>query len=151
MRIVQATVEDLDALCPLFEAYRAFYKLAPGGTRARSYLKARLSRGEATIFLAIGGRGTSARALGFTLLYPTFSSLSMAPAWVLNDLYVVPDGRRAGVARALMERAQRLARRSRAAYLSLETAETNRKAQRLYESLGWKRERGFRHYSLSLP
>ena len=150
MRIVKATIRELELLVPLFEAYRAFYKLPPATTRARAYLRARLMRGDATVFLAVEGKGGSVRALGFTLLYPTYSSLSMARAWVLNDLYVDLRGRRAGVARALMERARRLAKGTRAAYLTLETADSNRQAQRLYESLGWKRERGFRHYALSL-
>ncbi|MEP7346518.1 MAG: GNAT family N-acetyltransferase, partial [Gemmatimonadaceae bacterium] len=64
--------------------------------------------------------------------------------------YVVPEGRRSGVARALMQRARRLAEGTRAAYLTLETADSNLKAQRLYESLGWAQERGFQHYALSL-
>jgi ribosomal protein S18 acetylase RimI-like enzyme len=150
MRIVKATTKELDVLVPLFEAYRAFYKLPPATTRARAYLRERLTRGDATAFLAVEGRGAALVALGFTLLYPTHSSLSMARAWVLNDLYVAPDGRRLGVARALMDRARRLAKGTGAVYMTLETADSNRKAQRLYESLGWKRERGFRHYGLSL-
>ena len=150
MRIVRATTRDLDQLVPLFEAYRGFYKLGPATERARAYLRARFSRGEATVFMAVEGRGASSRALGFTLLYPTHSSLSMARAWVLNDLFVVPEGRRSGVARALMQRARRFAEGTDAAYLTLETADSNRKAQRLYESLGWRRESGFRHYALTL-
>ncbi len=55
----------------------------------------------------------------------------MARAWVLNDLFVSPDARQSGVASALMERAEILARRTKAAYLVLETADTNRKAQAL--------------------
>ena len=150
MRIVKATTKELELLVPLFEAYRVFYELPPDRPRARAYLRKRLVRGDATVFLAVHGPGSSASALGFTLLYPTHSSLSMARAWVLNDLYVAPHGRRSGVARALMERARRFAVGTRAAYLTLETADSNRKAQHLYESLGWKRERGFRHYTLSL-
>ncbi|MFN8574862.1 MAG: GNAT family N-acetyltransferase [Gemmatimonadaceae bacterium] len=150
MRIIKATVRDLDLLVPLFEGYRTFYRLSSERSKVRSYLAARLASGEATVFLAIEGRGASRRALGFTLLYPTFSSLSMARAWVLNDLFVSPDARESGVASALMERAEILARRTKAAYLVLETADTNRKAQALYERRGWTRERGFRHYTLAV-
>ncbi len=150
MRIVKATARDLDLLVPLFEGYRAFYRLTSDRPRVRSYLAARLSRSEATVFLAIEGKGKARRALGFTLLYPTHSSLQMARAWVLNDLFVSPNARQSGVASALMDRAERLARATNAAYLVLETADTNRKAQALYERRGWRRERGFRHYTLAV-
>lgn len=98
------------------------------------------------MFLAEDGGGRDAPALGFTLLYPTFSSLQLKRAWVLNDLFVAAEARRRGVARRLIERATRLAKSSGAAYLMLETAHTNKKAQRLYESLGWVWERDFRNY-----
>lgn len=150
MRIVTATARDLDLMVPLFVGYRRFYTLGSNTTDVRAYLAARLRRREATVFLAVEGTGAARRALGFTLLYPTFSSLQMARVWVLNDLFVHPDARRSGVAAALMARAERLARASGAAYLSLETAESNRTAQALYERRGWKRERGFRHYSLTI-
>jgi ribosomal protein S18 acetylase RimI-like enzyme len=150
MRIVTATTRDLKLLVPLFEAYRAFYGCAAAPARSAAYLRQRLTRREAVVFLAVEGSGPGRTGLGFTLLYPTHSSLSMARAWVLNDLYVAPEGRRSGVARALMERGRRHAIRTAAAYLTLETADSNRKAQRLYESSGWTRERGFRHYLLAL-
>jgi len=87
-------------------------------------------------------------ALGFTLLYPTWSSLSLRPWWNLNDLYVVPEARKRGVARALMERARRLAEETGASGLGLETAKDNFPAQKLYEQLGWKRDEEFFRYEI---
>ncbi|MFN8582964.1 MAG: GNAT family N-acetyltransferase [Gemmatimonadaceae bacterium] len=148
MRIVRATARDLDLVVPLFEGYLAFYKLSHDRAAMRSYLASRIRRNEATVFLAIEGSGRARRGLGFTLLYPTFSSLRMARAWVLNDLFVSPEARNRGVASALMARAEQLARSTSAAYVALETAQGNRSAQALYEGRGWIRERGFFHYSL---
>jgi ribosomal protein S18 acetylase RimI-like enzyme len=108
-------------------------------------------KGEAVIFLAVeesGAKKNARIALGFTLLYPTWSSLSLKPWWNLNDLYVVPGARQRGVARALMERARRLAEETGASGLGLETAKDNFAAQKLYERLGWKREEEFFRYEL---
>jgi ribosomal protein S18 acetylase RimI-like enzyme len=49
-----------------------------------------------------------------------------------------------------MECARAFALQTGALRLVLETAEDNRPAQALYESLGYVRESGTRHYSLAL-
>ena len=147
--IVRAGVEDVEMVVPLFDAYLQFYKLPSNEEAARRFLHARLLKGEAVIFLAVeesATKNTSRVALGFTLLYPTWSSLSMKPWWNLNDLYVVPAARQRGVALALMERARRLAEETGASGLGLETAKDNFAAQKLYEQLGWKREEEFFRY-----
>jgi GNAT superfamily N-acetyltransferase len=91
-----------------------------------------------------------ATAIGFTQLYPVFSSVRAVRTYLLNDLYVVAHARRTGVARGLLEAAADFARANGAASLSLTTATDNLPAQRLYESLGWVADAGFREYSLAL-
>jgi GNAT superfamily N-acetyltransferase len=81
-------------------------------------------------------------------LYPTFASLSLAPSWILNDLFVEPEARGHGVGQALMDTARELAVVTGAAELMLQTARTNTTAQRLYEKLGWKRDDEFLVYTL---
>ena len=152
IEIVRAGVEDVDTVVPLFDAYRQFYKLPANEEAARRYLHARLLKEEAVIFVALEESGAARRggraALGFTLLYPTWSSLSLLPWWNLNDLYVVPEARKRGVARALMAQAQQLAEETGAAGLGLETAKNNYPAQQLYEQLGWKRDEEFFRYEI---
>lgn len=151
IEIVQARVADAEAVTPLFDAYRQFYKLPSNEEAARRFLHARLLKNEAVIFLAVeeaGAKRHARKALGFTLLYPSWSSLLMKPWWQLNDLYVVPEARQRGVARALMERTRRLAEETGASGLGLETAKDNLPAQRLYEQVGWKHEEEFFHYEL---
>ena len=139
---------DVGALVPLFDAYCQFYRLPSDPEQARQYLSERLGRDESVVWLAFAEPRPD--PVGFVQLYPAFSSLSMGRAWVLNDLYVMPEGRRAGAARALLERARRHAVETGALYLELETAVTNTAAQSLYESLGWKRSTGFYRYELSV-
>ncbi|TAN02376.1 MAG: GNAT family N-acetyltransferase, partial [Rhodanobacteraceae bacterium] len=55
-----------------------------------------------------------------------------------------------GVARLLMACARQYASETGALRLVLETAEDNRPAQALYESLGYACESGERHYALEL-
>ncbi|OGS05524.1 MAG: hypothetical protein A3G41_07490 [Elusimicrobia bacterium RIFCSPLOWO2_12_FULL_59_9] len=142
LEVRKAGPRDAKILAPLFDAYRRFYRQPSDVRAAERFLRRRLSRKESVVFWVRQGGG----ALGFAQLYPTFSSITLKRLWILNDLYVLPDGRRQGVAIQLMARARRLALDTGAEGLYLETAAGNRKARRLYEKLGWKREREFYRY-----
>src|SRR6267143_5602636 len=103
MRIVRATIKDLDHLVPLLDGYRQFYGQRSDPGAARAFLRQRIERDESVIYLAYTG---TREAAGFMQLYPSFSSVSLKPLWILNDLFVRSDGRRGGVGRALLERAR---------------------------------------------
>ena len=142
VRSVRAELDDLDALVPLFDAYRRFYGQASDLAGARAFLADRFKRGETVIFLAV----VDGAIAGFTQLYPSFSSVSMKRLWVLNDLFVTPDARKSGAGRALLERAERWAAETGAKGLTLSTQITNLTAQRLYEASGWTKDDEFVHY-----
>jgi GNAT superfamily N-acetyltransferase len=145
-RIIRAGVEDTDRVAPLFDAYRQFYKQPSDRAAAARFLSERLRRSESVIFLALLG----GQPVGFTQLYPCFSSTAMKPMWILNDLFVAPEARRNGVAEALMERARQWALESQAENMWLETAVDNRTAQALYEKLGWEKDDHYLRYNLWL-
>ena len=146
MRVVQATLNDLEALTPLFDAYRQFYKRDADLEGARDYLKARLERDEAAVFLV----RDDGRALGFALCYSTFTSVAMKPLAILNDLYSLPEARGQGVASALIAQCAEFARTTGAGVLRLRTATDNQTAQRVYERAGFKRDTVYLTYDLSL-
>jgi GNAT superfamily N-acetyltransferase len=146
MLIKRAGVADLDAVAPLFDAYRQFYGQRSDVPAARAFLDERLRREESVVFLAVDDDG--AEALGFTQLYPSFSSVSVRRLWILNDLFVRPGLRRGGVGRRLLERARQWAVETDAKGLTLATAITNHAAQALYESCGWRKDEEFAHYTL---
>jgi GNAT superfamily N-acetyltransferase len=146
VEVIEATLEHLDLVARLFDAYRQFYRQAPDLAGAQAFIGERMELNESIIFLAVQG-GT---AVGFTQLYPLFSSESMQRLWILNDLFVAPSARRFGVAKALMERARQLALETGAKGLILETAVTNTPGQKLYESLGWRRDEEFYRYYLNV-
>jgi ribosomal protein S18 acetylase RimI-like enzyme len=142
----RGTVENLDAVTPLFDAYRKFYGQPSDLTESRRFLADRLSRDESVVLVAEEG----GVAVGFTQLYPLFSSISLGPIYVLNDLFVAPNARRGGVGARLLEAARGYGREAGAHYLELSTAVDN-PAQRLYEACGWVPDREFLHYELPLP
>ena len=146
VHIKQAGVEDIDTIIPLFTAYRTFYKVESDPAQLRSYLHERLKNNQSVIFLATSG-GT---AVGFTQLYPGFSSVSLKNTWTLNDLFVAPEARRSSIGQQLMDRAKQMAKDSGASKVTLLTATDNVTAQSLYEKLGYERETAFYGYNLRL-
>ncbi|MDI1254444.1 GNAT family N-acetyltransferase [Thermomonas sp.] len=135
---------DLDALVPLFDAYRQFYGQPPDVERARDWLRSRLRFGESVVFVAM--RGTA--MVGFTQLYPMYSSVRTARSWILNDLFVDATVRRSGVGHALLEAAAQFAREDGAMGISLETTQDNAAARGLYRAAGWN-EDATQWYSLA--
>src|SRR5688572_21475277 len=146
LEIRRATLSDLDQLAPLFDAYRMFYEQPQDAALARAFLHERIERDQSVALLAV----IDGAAVGFTQLYPTFSSVRAARVWVLNDLYVDRSARRQGVAQALLTAAAMFARDDGAIRLELETTPDNRNAQALYESGGWQLYDGTLRYHLSL-
>lgn len=144
MEIITATLDQLDHLAPLFDAYRVFYGQPNDLERAQAFVRERMYLQESVVFLAYA----HSRSVGFTQLYPSFSSVSTERLWVLNDLYVVPEMRGQRVGERLIERAARFATEFGAKGLSLSTAITNVSGQKLYERVGFVRDREFYHYFL---
>jgi GNAT superfamily N-acetyltransferase len=145
LTIIRASAESLQDAVQLFDAYRQYYGQAADPDGAREFLADRLTKGESVVFLA----SKSGHAVGFAQLYPSFSSVSMKPIWILNDLFVSSSVRGQGVGTALLERCKHLAVETGAKEMILETMKTNLTAQRLYEERGWKRDNIFYRYSLS--
>jgi GNAT superfamily N-acetyltransferase len=150
MEVVEADGGQVELVAPLFDAYRQFYQQPPDRDAARAFLAQRLARGESRVLLALLVEGGARTPVGFTQLYPSFSSIALKPAWILYDLFVAPAARRRGVGRILLERARQLAEATGASELTLQTAVGNHAAQALYESLGWRRDEQFLTYTLVL-
>lgn len=147
VRTRRAATGDLDAIAPLFDAYRQFYQQPADLALARRYIQERMHRGESVIIVAEDSAG---RMVGFTQLYPTFCSVRAAPTFVLYDLFVAPEARGTGAGRALMQAAEAYAAAAGAARLELSTAKTNTIAQSLYESQGWNQDDAFYVYNKPL-
>jgi GNAT superfamily N-acetyltransferase len=141
----KATLEDLEGLSILFNAYRIFYKQPDDLKGAFEFLKERLLQHESVIFVAVNNN----KIIGFTQLYPIFSSVSLKKAWLLNDLFIDPSARRLGAAELLLNAARKLGIDTGSKWLLLETALDNIPAQNLYVKNGWVRTEDI-FYTLAL-
>lgn len=146
-QIHQATISDLHQVAPLFDSYRQFYEKPSDLEAARVFLSERFKNDQSIIFLA---NTISGEAVGFTQLFPSFSSVSMARTFILNDLFVVPGARRGGVGTRLLAAAVQYGRAAGALRITLSTAIDNNNAKALYLSQGWKQDEAFDVFHLAL-
>ena len=138
----QAVVCDLEDVAKLFDRYREFQGEASDLAAARGFLQARLSRGESAVFIA----HEAAVPVGFAQLYPSYSSISLARVFVLNDLFVDEAARRKGVAAKLLAAVEDYAWSHAATRVTLNVARNNESGQALYEARGWSRDAQFFMY-----
>jgi GNAT superfamily N-acetyltransferase len=143
----RATSNDLDLVVPLFDTYRQFYRKPSNLAVAGMFISERLENNDSIIFIATGEGGA---ALGFVQLFPSFSSGAAARILILNDLFVVPDARSAGVGTSLLGAATDFGKSIGAVRLTLCTEVTNKNAQALYEAEAWILQTDFCVYNLAL-
>jgi len=128
-----ATIDDLLQLSKLFDLYRIFYRKQSDIEAAKKFLAERINNSDSVIYVA----DEENELLGFTQLYPQFSSTRMKRTWLLNDLFVLQQHRERGISKQLIEKAKTLAIKTNAAGLLLETDKTNAIGNRLYPSTGF--------------
>lgn len=138
---VKANLSHLEDIAPLFDAYRGFYGQPSKPAEAKSFLTNRIRKDESVIFIAYSGQTPA----GFVQLYTTFSSVTLEPFYILNDLYVTSDMRGKGIGTILLEKTKEQCLKMNYKGLALETAIDN-PAQKLYEKSGWKSDNEFLHY-----
>jgi GNAT superfamily N-acetyltransferase len=146
MEIILARAEHLAEVAVLFDQYRVFYNQAANLDEARHFIQERIQAKDSKIFIA----RKNGSGVGFTQLYPSFSSVSMKRVWILNDLFVQKSHRHQGVAKLLMATAEDYARETGAVRIILATQISNIAAQALYKSQRYRKDQDFHHYALQL-
>ena len=142
-----ATPAQASLVARLFDLYRQFYGRKSDPEVALHFISERLRNQDSVIFLALAEEGTP---VGFAQMYPLFSSVGAKRAWLLNDLYVSLEARRMKLGKSLVERCIDHGRQTDAGLVSLQTADDNYPAQRLYESLGFKKDERFLTYDFQI-
>ena len=135
MIITKATLKHLDNLIPLFDGYRVFYKQVSNLEATKKFLTERLQNDDSVIYIMY----VDNVAVGFTQLYPLWSSVSMQPMYLLNDLYVNSNYRGKGIGEALINKAKQLCKDENNKGMAIQTAFDN-PAQNLYKRLGFKKD-----------
>jgi ribosomal protein S18 acetylase RimI-like enzyme len=147
--IRKATIQDLDQLTTLFDQYLVFYKKPSNIEKHKSYLKDRIENNEAIIFMAFDDELTE-KAIGFTLIYPTFSSILLNKILILNDLYVDTSIRNKGTGEKLILKTVALAQELDIKIVRLRTAKNNVIAQGLYHKMGFVKDELVYTYDLAV-
>ncbi len=140
MEIRRITLNEWHLVTGLFDKYRVFYKKPSDIALAEAFIKERLGKNESVIFVALDTEAKQPVPVGFTQLYPKYSSVSATKNWILNDLYVENNYRKRGTGEALIKTAMHFAKAEAATYVQLETAVDNYTAQSLYEAIGFKKQ-----------
>lgn len=135
MHIIKAELQHVPDLIPLFDGYRIFYRQTSDYVKAKTFLTNRIQNQESIIYIAYDDEN----AIGFTQLYPLFSSVSMQPMFLLNDLYVEDNYRSQGIGNLLIDKVKQLCKTLNYKGVAIQTAHTN-PAQHLYERLGFVKD-----------
>ena len=146
IELIQAKEKHIDAVSMLFDLYRQFYKYKADLKKSKNYISKRIINNESTIFISLKDR----KVVGFVQLYETFDSLNLNKKLVLYDLYILPKYRKIGIGKKLMNKSKDFAIANNFRRLELSTAIDNLKAQKLYESLNYIRDKEFYNYDLAI-
>ncbi len=145
MHILRGGIIHLAQLSVLFDLYRQFHRQPSDIKSATEFVKMRLNNRDSVFLIAVTDKG---EGMGFTQLFPSFSSVAMQKTWVVNDLYVDVPFRNRGVATSLMQATKQFSRQSGAFSLKLATAKNNTQAKAIYKKVGFKQLTEFDYYTL---
>jgi GNAT superfamily N-acetyltransferase len=140
VRAVIATVTEADVLdvLPLMRAYCGFYNVTPRDNDLLAMSRALIADPEHEGVQLIARDQTGA-AVGFATIFWSWSTLGASRIGVMNDLFVAPAARGAGIARALIAACRERCAQRGASSLTWQTARDNARAQALYERIGARR------------
>ncbi|HMG83090.1 MAG TPA: GNAT family N-acetyltransferase [Ferruginibacter sp.] len=153
MEIKRINKQETGLVTDLFNKYRIFYKQPSDLVTAKKFIRSRIDNNESEIFVALASINDRKLPVGFTQLYPAYSSVRAIKYWILNDLYVEADHRKKGIGEALIKTAIEFAKKDGAMIVELSTAVDNYTAQHLYENIGFKKQKtddGFFTYQFTL-
>ena len=132
--IRSAVAEDLDLVIGFIRALAAYERLADAVVLDRQTLRRHLFGDKPMAEVLIGELDGVAR--GFALFFHNFSTFEGKPGIYLEDLFVDPEARGAGLGKALLARLAQLAVTRGCARLEWSVLDWNEPAIAFYKSLG---------------
>jgi len=118
----------------LMDQFRQHYGANPAPEAVERWMREQMIRERMRVYVAVPGD----RVRGLCSVAVVPASLTLRTVWLLRDLYVDPDARHTGVARALLSHVADAARTEGAHRLSLQTDATNERALQLYAKAGFE-------------
>ena len=128
--LTAATQPLFDEAAALLDQYRQHYGANPAPEAALEWMREQVGCERMRIYLARD-------AVGLCTVATAPAALTLRTVWLVRDLYVRPDARRRGVARALLAQVAEDAREAGAHRLSLQTETSNVRAVELYARDGF--------------
>jgi GNAT superfamily N-acetyltransferase len=129
-----ARADDVPEILRLIRELAEYEKLAHMAVGTPAMLHEALFGARAACEALIAERG--GRAVGFALYFTTFSTFLCKPGLYLEDLFVEPAHRGAGIGKALLGELARLAAGRGCGRLEWRVLDWNEPSIRFYESLG---------------
>ncbi|MFN8159623.1 MAG: GNAT family N-acetyltransferase [Solirubrobacterales bacterium] len=143
LRVEPVTEEEYEALVPMIAAYQRFYEVTDiDDERNRRFFRRFVGPSEDGLLI---GAWDGDELVGYACLYWFFTSTRAAETVLMNDLFVAPGRRGAGIGRALIMASLEVARERGCRHLEWNTAPDNHTAQRLYDSTGADRTTWFNY------
>jgi len=131
-----ATENDIEQLAQIIKQYRKFYGVTSQDILSiKEFISERIAKSESKIFIAVDE--STNIIVGFIQLYPSFSTVSLKPQWILNDFYVQESVRRKGVGTSLMNAVIEHFKDKAKGFI-LVTDKSNAIAKQFYNRNGWK-------------
>jgi GNAT superfamily N-acetyltransferase len=146
--IAPVTEADIPELLPLMRGYCDFYEVDPPDDELLALARTLIRDPDQGVQLI--ARDDRGAAVGFATIFWTWSTLSAARLGVMNDLFVSESARGGGVAEALIAACVERCRERGASELAWQTAQTNLRAQAVYDRVGARRDERWLDYSLSV-
>jgi GNAT superfamily N-acetyltransferase len=152
MDLRPARPDDVPAIIALATLLAEFEKLPPPDAEAVARLtEDAFGRGRLELWVATTGDEAAGEVAAYAATFMTYSTFHCRPTLFLEDLFVRPDRRRQGVARAMLARLEEEAVRRGCARFEWLVLDWNQDARDLYESYGARAHESWRLYRVELP
>ena len=133
--IKEATIADLKAVVEIVMKYRDFYGVEEQSREdVEAFIKCRFENQQSKVFIATS---ENSEVIGFVQLYPSYSTVSLRPQWILNDFYVEKNYRKQGYGTKLMESVKSYFKDCAKGFI-LVTDKDNVTAKSFYDKNGWE-------------
>ncbi len=142
MNIFIATEKDIDKVSDLFNLYRIFYEQEDNYEACKKFITENFQNKRSEIFVL----EKEGEFIGFVQLYTNYCPIALKSYKALSDLYIRAEHRGKGYALELMQHVIDYYKEKGMQRLTLETATDNIPGQKLYEKLGYQKEKDFITY-----
>lgn len=146
MNIKTCEINDLKQLVPAFDSYRQRYKQPSEPQKIEQFLRQMLEHKSSVIFISYEDNELT----GFVQLYPSYSSIGLAPIWTLNDFYVFGGTGRKQTAEALLNAAKGLCEETDAIRIEVTTRKENHRLHKIYREYGFEKDFKYDYYFLRI-